>query len=223
MFRNFTIVLAVLSLAVLGAGYAQATSVFLDLSAMSGYVQGFPTGINSSGVVTFQGTNTAGLSLTENTYIYTGGTNGTVVNISSLFTAYATHTGAAPMNASGQIAIDPVGSDYGILYSGGTNGTVTAYRDSSNTTFSLGINNNGDESGFYLSASVHMPYVYTGGTVYPLHSASGDSDTYTSPGGCSIVALNTSGQAVGLAATGSVPDAHAAVWTYTISGGSVTS
>ena len=36
-------------------------------------------------------------------------------------------------------------------------------------------------------------------------------------------ALNTSGQAVGVAATGGPADAHAAVWTYTISGGSVTS
>ena len=153
-----------------------------------GYNQAFPTGINSSGVVTMQGTNSAiGLTLPTNTYIYTGGTNGTVANISSLFSTYATHTAAAPMNASGQIAIDPNGTDYGILYSGGTNGTVTAYRDGSNTTFSLAINNNGDEAGFYHNSStICIPYVYTGGTVYPLNMAAGGDDDYIEPGGCSI-------------------------------------
>ena len=58
-------------------------------------------------------------------------------------------------------------------------------------------------------------FVRTGGTYYHLNDISG-------PYGSCISALNTSGQAVGWLQTDIPPRPHAAVWTYTISDGSVT-
>ncbi len=63
------------------------------------------------------------------------------------------------------------------------------------------------------------PMVYTGGTAYTLNLPSGDS-------GADILALNTSGQAVGGTNPASgimLPGLQGAVWTYTISGGLVAS
>ena len=61
--------------------------------------------------------------------------------------------------------------------------------------------------------------MYTGGTAYALNQPTGDA--YTS-GGAGIVALNTSGQAVGFTTPSNPPIIQGAVWTYTISGGAVT-
>ena len=61
------------------------------------------------------------------------------------------------------------------------------------------------------------PYIRTGGTDYQLN----DTTTY----GSAITALNTSGQAVGWTQSGGIgpPTPNAVFWTYTISGGTITS
>ena len=220
MFRNFSIVLTVLLLTVLAAGYASATSVFLDLSAMtSNYYQAFPCSVNSSGAVSLQGY-ISGSSTYYHTYLYTGGTSGTMNVITSNVIGGSGTTAACPMNGSGQIAAEGNGTNYGYLYAGGTSGTVTSYRYGANNTESLGIDSLGDEGGYYITGGYKYPFVYTGGTAVGLSQPTGD--TYTS-GGAGIVALNTSGQAVGWSTPGNPQDMQAAVWTYTISGESVTS
>ena len=65
----------------------------------------------------------------------------------------------------------------------------------------------------------YTPYVYTGGTAYALNLPAGDGYTGS---GAGILALNTSGQAVGFTTPGNPPLSQGAVWTYTISGGVVT-
>ena len=68
---------------------------FTDLSDLTGsYYEGFPSGVNDSGIVTFQG-RVIGDRPRYHTYIYTGGINGTVVDVISLFRACTT-TAAAP-------------------------------------------------------------------------------------------------------------------------------
>ena len=155
-------------------------------------------------------------------YVYTGGSSPALSNISPLFSSYTGTTLGCPMNASGQMTVDGLGGGNGYLYSGGTNGTVTAYQYNSCSTVSLAINNAGAVGGYYINstgAAPWFPYVYSGGSIYALNRAAGDD--YTTDG-AGIVALNTSGQAVGFCTPQNLL-IEASVWTYTISGGSVTS
>ena len=79
------------------------------------------------------------------------------------------------------------------------------------------------EGGYFIDSAATapwFPYVYTGGSAYALNRPA--TDIYTTDG-AGIVALNTSGQAVGFSTPGNCRAVDAAVWTYTISGGSVAS
>ena len=130
--------------------------------------------------------------------------------------------GSTNMNASGQfVACQTSTLPYGQgwLYSGGTATSLTQYPTGTYSTYSVGINNNADTAGFYKATSggsVPMSaFVRTGGTYYHLNDNGG------AYGSC-IDALNTSGQAVGWLQADLRPRPHAEVWTYTISGGSLT-
>ena len=230
MLRYCVSVFGVASLVLAFAGIASA-GYFADLSAMAplDYYNAIPDAINNSGAVSMQGYSSTyhSTGMYYHTYLYTGGTAGTVNDISSLFTGNLFLTADA-MNASGQMAAEGEGG-YGYLYGGGTNGIVTSYKYAGGSTGSLAINANGDVGGYYINSSGTTfrttPIVYTGGTSYALNLPTGD--IYNSnPAGAGIVALNTSGQAVGISnPSGGVnpPSIQGAVWTYTISGGSVTS
>ena len=210
--------LVLASVAVASAGY------FTDLGAMAplNNYNAIPDGINSGGAVSMQGYSSAYHANNQyyHVYLYTGGTAPTLSDITSAFTNI---TSGNAMNGSGQMAVEGVGSGYGYLYSGGT---VTSYKYSGTySTVSTAINANGDVGGYYINTaggSITMtPMVYSGGTAYGLNVPAGDT-TY----GADILALNTSGQAVGgtdPASGAAPPGLQAAVWTYTISGGSVAS
>ena len=90
----------------------------------------------------------------------------------------------------------------------------------------MGIDSHGDEGGYYINTSNSIapwyPFVYIGGTTYPLNQPASDEPYYTA-WGAGITALNTNGQAVGFSTPGNPEDMNAAVWTYAVSGGSVTS
>ena len=106
----------------------------------------------------------------------------------------------------------------GWFYSGGTAGTVTQIVNGSNNTGATCIDSAGDVGGATVS-SVYTPYVYTGGSMYVLNSPW----TGVQSG---IVAMNNDGQACGYNknAIGMDPAGlFATVWTYTISGGVLTS
>ncbi len=223
MLRHLMMVSAVLSLAALGAGYAWGTGL-IDLSAMAplNYYNAIPDGINPSGVVTMQGYSSTFHSAGAyyHTYLYTGGTAGTLADITSKFTSITT---ACPMNASGQMAVLGLGGGVGYSYTGGTSGSVTTYKYSTYATDSLAIDSAGEEAGYWINSGNNnrwTPMVYTGGTAYGLNLPTGDG--YTSDG-AGIDALNGNGQAVGFTTPGNPPGIQAAVWTYTISGGTVTS
>jgi hypothetical protein len=226
MFRNFSSVLVLLALASIGAGYASGNTLsFVDLSALSplNYYQAYACGINTSGVVTLQGQSSAvhGSGQYYHTFLYTGGTAATLSDITSHFTTY---TYSDAMNGSGQMAAAGFGSASALFYSGGTSGTTTKYQYNTYNTFGVAVDAVGDEGGWY-SNSHYYPMVYTGGSAYGLNTPPGDSYN-TSTAGAGIVALNTSGQGVGFSSPstgGGPPDINAAVWTYTISGESVTS
>jgi hypothetical protein len=216
MLRHCLLLLCVLSLAFFSVGPAFGVA-FVNLSAMAplSYYNAIPEGINTNGVVTMQGYSTAYHANNNyyHTYLYTGGTAGTLSDITSKFT---TMTTANAMNANGQMSVEGLVTPSGYLYSGGTSGTVTSYKYGTSNTVSLAINANGDEAGYYVTMN---PFVYTGGTAYALNYPSGDVGGY-------ILALNTSGQAVGGTSPNvspSPPNLQAAVWNYAISGGVVTS
>ena len=228
--------LVLATVAVASAGY------FVDLSAMSplNYYNAIPEGINASGMVTVQGYSSAyhSTNMYYHIYLYSGGTAGTLTDLTANFTGAVVTTGNA-LNGSGQMAAEGLGNgtDYGYLYSGGTSGSVTPYQYGAYATVALSINANGDVGGYYINtnntagvAYLETPMVFTGGTAYALNMPAGE--TYdTNPSGAGILALNTKGQAIGfstpdfgqMAPVGArLPDVEAAVWTYTISGGSVT-
>jgi hypothetical protein len=213
--------LAFLTFSVVGIARA---AYFTDISAMAplNYYGALPCGVNSSGAVSLQGESSAHTTSLYQSYLYTGGSNSPVSDIFPLFSSYASITFGCPMNASGQMAVVGIGGGYGYLYSGGTNGTVTAYQNGTDDTASLAVNNAGMEGGYFVSSAGNapwFPYVYSGGSVYALNRPASDVFDFD---GAGIVALNTAGQAVGFS-TPYAATVDATVWSYTISGGSVTS
>jgi hypothetical protein len=203
--------LFVFSLAVATAGVASATTVFVDLSGLAGYTAAYPTGVNSAGQVPLAGYTGSGY---YNTYLYTGGTAGTVNSINSLFTTGNTFSSA--INGSGKMAVNAVTKAW--LYSGGTAGTVTQILNGSNNTGATCIDSAGDVGGATVSG-VYTPYVYTGGSMYVLNSPFSGVQA-------GIVGINNEGQACGYNknAVGMNPAGlFATVWTYAVSGGVITS
>ena len=97
MFRRMGMLLCVFSLVVAAAGVASATTVFVDLSGLASYTAAYPTGVDSAGQVPLAGYTGSGY---YNTYLYTGGTAGTVDNINSKFTTG--NTFPAPSTATGR-------------------------------------------------------------------------------------------------------------------------
>ncbi len=212
MFRRLGMLLCVFSLAVAAAGVASATSLFVDLSGLAGYTAAYPTGVNGAGQVSLAGSTGSNY---YNTYLYTGGTAGTMDNINSKFTTGNTFSNS--INASGQMAVN--GATKAWLYSGGTAGTVTQIVNGSNNTNATCIDSFGDVGGATVSG-VFQPYVYTGGSMYVLNSPY--------PGiQAGIIGINDHGQACGYnkySGGGVNPvGLYATVWTYTISGGTVAS
>ena len=117
MLQRFSIVLCAVSLLLLAAGPAGATSyTFVDLGTLAGGT-GVPTGVNASGQVT------GFLSSNHHGFLYSGGT---FTDIGAKLGTNAATMGFG-INDSGQIAATPwLTADYtdGYLYSGGTNGTT---------------------------------------------------------------------------------------------------
>jgi hypothetical protein len=217
MFQRCLSVLVVASLIVSG-GTALATSVFVDISASDSYAQATPTGVATGGYSVLQGPMPTQATLFYDTFTYPGGTTGTMTNITTAFTTVNGRVGSTNMNANGQFVACQTSptSQGGWTYANGTATALPPY-PSTYATDAIGINNNGDVAGFYLvstSNEQYVPYIRTGGTDYGL--------TPNSSYGSVVTALNASGQAVGWLDGGTVPRAEAQVWTYTISGGSLT-
>ena len=143
---------------------------------MMSYYHAYPCSVNSSGAVSLEGF-TATLSSYYHSYLYTGGTAGTMNDITSTFTG-TTVTTANAMNESGQMAAMGITSYPGYLYSGGLSGTLTTYQVGSYKTFSMGIDSLGDECGYYNNTEAApvrwYPYVYVGGTTYALNRPASD-------------------------------------------------
>jgi probable HAF family extracellular repeat protein len=231
MVRRCLLFLAVASLAVPG-GAAWAFSAFVDLSATDGYEQATPTGVAAGGVAVLQGElSTTYPTLFYHTLLYPGASNGTMTDITP---STVLRIGSTNMNASGQFIMcqtSPANSNNdnapyqvsgGWFYSNGTATSLPQFPGSSTAadTYGVAINNNGDVAGAWEptpSTDVVQPYIRTGGTDYALN----DTQQY----GSTITALNTSGQAVAWAAASGINpiEPNAVAWTYTISGGSVTS
>ena len=215
MFHRCLSILILVSLTASG-GAAWATSVFVDISAKDGYVTARPNGVAPSGYTEFQTNITGQTTLFYSPNVYSGGTNGTVTNLLSSFTG-AARIASANMNGSGQFIGCQTSPAFGSSATGGwyyAGGTATSLPIFSGTyeTYGVAIDNNGDTAGFTRATGggdPAVPFVRTGGTYYHLTAGNGI-----------ISALNTSGQAVGW--NGSATTANAQVWTYTISGGSVT-
>ena len=208
MLRFWVKALCILSLLLAGTGVASANSLsFVDLSAMASYGTANPCGVNSSGAVTGMY-----LASPSHIFLYTGGTAGTMNDLTSKFISSGGLISSA-INQNGQIAVNRQIS--GWLYGGGLSGTVTALPGTN--TGAMDINSNGDISG--ATGTTPAPIVYSGGTLYTLNRAYANVASY-------MLALNSNGQGVGFDkhAIGMDPAGmFATVWTYTISGGSVVS
>jgi probable HAF family extracellular repeat protein len=154
----------------LAVGVAQATS-FVDLSALNGNLQAYPSGINNSGQVLLQGGGGSYPSSDVTTFLYTGGS---LYNIDSklLAASGASIDRNTAMNASGQIAAGTGASSQShILYSGGTNGTGIQLPIGSGASyqFAYGIDNAGEVSGageYAPNGAQWGGTVYTGGKEY---------------------------------------------------------
>jgi probable HAF family extracellular repeat protein len=217
MLRRYLPLVVVASLAVPG-GAAWAFSAFVDLSATDGYTQAAPTGVAAGGVAVLQGElSTTYPTLFYHTFLYPGASDGAMSDITSQFTGVA-RIGSTNMNGSGQFIAcqtSPAGSTGGWIYSGGGATSLAGY-SSSGETYGVAINNIGAVGGYYRAtgATSNMsPYISAGGTYYTLNNLA----EY----GASVLALNTSGQAAGWGETGSGSAPDATVWTYTVSGGTM--
>ncbi len=227
MVRCCLLLMIATSLALSG-GAAGVAATFVDVSATDGYTQAIPTGVCSGGAVLMQGVTTAVPSYYYETYLYPGGTSGTMTDIMSQFTANGkscTRTISSAMNDNGQATIGQVAQQQvGWLYSGGTAGTATTFSlvysgvNTAYDTQTLGIDDNGDLGGQYRESSGSDPvnaFVRVGAVNYFLNAPG-------NVGAPSVTALNTNGQAAGW----DNPNqglTHALVWSYTISGGSLIS
>jgi probable HAF family extracellular repeat protein len=227
--RRCLLLLVVASLAIPG-GTVCAFDVFVDISATDGYTQADPTGVATGGVAVLQGPMPTLATYFYDTFTYPGATTGTMTNLTTTFTSVNGRIGSTNMNASGQFVACETSPAFGTGSTGGwtyANGTATSLPyyylpgpTQAYETYATAINNNGDTAGYYRATGgggPTEPFIRTGGTDYGLT----DTTTY----GSAITALNTSGQAVGWTQSGGIgpPTFNAVVWTYTISGGAITS
>ena len=210
MLRHCVVVLCAVSF-VIAVGSASANS-FIDLSALDSYTTGNPCGVNSSGEVT----GLFPVASPSHVYLYSGGTAGTMTDLTSKFISSGGLISSA-IDGNGQMAVNQ--SIKGWSYSGGTNGTVVQLTGSKTQISATCIDANGDIGGDCLSGSVRAPMVYTGGTAYYLNPPYANVAS-------TIFSINSNGQACGFnkyAPPLNPAGMWATVWTYTISGGSLTS
>ena len=230
MFHRSLLILAIFSLT-LSAGAAWANSVFVDMSDTNANLKAWPTGVSAAGGVILEGYY-ASSGTYRFPYVYPAGTApGTLTNITSNFTysgSSATNVISSAMAANGLSTITEANiKKVGWSYSGGTSGTATPFVYSgSSWTQSLDINSNGDICGHYQNAAgtSFYAFIYSGGSLYALNAdpnrPQGGGGSYA---GMEAVALNAAGQACGFNQTAPVNTNYATVWTYSISGGSMTS
>ena len=206
MLQRCAVMLGVSCLLFLVAQSVSATYI-VDLSAVDGsYTQGSPEAVNSSGQVT-------GFAYSSHTFLYTGGSTGTMNNMGSFFSG-GQNAGTA-INNGGQMTVTAGGSS--CFYSGGLAGTKTSFPGT--TTLPFAIDASGNVSGRTVVSSVTAPCLYNGGSLYTM------SNVYSAGGAAAD--FNENGQAVGyvLYTPGSPAPttANATYWTYTISGGAISS
>ena len=230
MFHRYVSILLVASLVASG-GAVWASSVFVHISATNGNLAALPTGVSPTGGVLLQGYASSQSNYYE-PYLYPAGTTGTMTDIGSgsIFTYNGStlhRTIDSSMAENGTLTIGEVTTaQVGWIYSGGTAGTATGFKaintagGTAYDTQTHAINDNGVVAGAYRATSGGNPvsgFLYAGGTTYYL----GPNATYRSGYGTCVTALNTAGQAVGYAYGGNPPGNFAAVWSYTISGSSI--
>lgn len=105
MLRFWVKALCILSLLLAGTGVASANSLsFVDLSAMASYGTANPCGVNSSGAVTGMY-----LASPSHIFLYTGGTAGTMNDLTSKFISSGGLISSA-INQNGQIAVNRQGA-----------------------------------------------------------------------------------------------------------------
>jgi probable HAF family extracellular repeat protein len=219
MSNRFALVACALLLISSGVGIASA-GYFTDLSAADGnYTAGIPLSINSSGAVTGDGV----YSGANRAFLYTSGTAGMIYNISAQIGPYTILP--CSIDDTGRIAAGtslPRNNAY--LYSGGTNGTSTLLAFGANlSNAATSFNQNGDVLGFANNGTRGTAFLYSGGTMYDLGGVVGNNRN------CGVIGANNNGYAVGFASyagPGSpppIPVNHAAVWSYTLTGGVLTS
>ena len=179
--------------------------------------------VNSSGAVTgiAYSTNPSSYPYGMQTFLYTGGSAGTMNNIGSKIGVVLTY-GAAIKDDGKIAAYGIVSKDNGWLYSGGTNGTKTQllYPGQTYGTYCYAMNNAGDITGTILANTI--PFLRTSdGTWYNLGDIYGKGGT-----ACDVTGNGYAAGWVGAYYTGTpppTPNKVAAYWQYSISGGVLTS
>ena len=229
------IVLVVFSLVLSGAASASASDYFTDLSALNGYATSTPFSVNSNGAVVGVVGPFPATDPTDDSFLYTGGL---MYNISSKITTTpgTTDLGAA-INDSGQVVgfgvntgpgsnSNPLGAT---VLTGGPTGTTSLihYTASGYTTYPFAIDNSGVVGGSATKLTDGFGFLYSGGTFYNMGFPVNAAGTYSAATICGF--NNSNGQAAGIAnyaptTTPTTPATHdAAVWTYSMVGGVVTS
>jgi hypothetical protein len=242
MFHRCVLLFVVASLALSGSA-AWAAGVFVDINAFNNQtnrdLRAYPTGVSplsAGGGVVLQGAQ----NLTANpvpyydSCYYSGGTSGVMSNLSSTLVAGSVtfnRSDGDAMNGNGDFTNSVIQNTPQVQWLTTNHGTNTTYYDNvptgaGNAIRGIGIDSNDDICGMYTGRPTTygaFPYVSINGggssfTTYTLNSTY-DSwatamTTPTSSGGV------TSGQVAGFACP---TQDHAEVWSYSISGGTMTS
>ena len=232
MSRSRMTLFCVLSLAAFAPAVGSAAT-FVDLSALASYGWCTPFDVNA-------GDNDAVVGFGLGNYkafLYTGGTAGTMNDLSAKFPG-ADQSTCLAINSSGQIAAGANPPDNGYFYTGGTAGTSTALLLPGNGTGgnrATDIDDLGNMVGYAKNSSAaQVAFVYSGGSMYelprptspldpPYVGANGDPVTgYGQGKAIAASAFNSHGKVVGYAQYQPdgmplpLPLNHAVIWNYSI-------
>jgi probable HAF family extracellular repeat protein len=244
MFPRSVLLSVIVSLAV--SGGARAYDVFVDVNANSSIsgsdLSAYPTGVSAGGACVLQGARDSGANYYDVCY-YSGSAGGTMTSMNSTLTAGTLAFGMSvggDMNDQGDFTSTVVTQSPQVQWLTTNHGTNTTYdanvpSGSGQALHGIGIDSNDDICGTYTTGSGtsagYSPCI-------SINNGSGGFTTYTpaatSTYGTFVTAMTTpttvgsvtSGLAVGYAEVqGGIgpPVDHPAVWSYSITGGAMTS
>jgi probable HAF family extracellular repeat protein len=240
------ILLVVVASLALSGGAAWATSVFVDINTFNNQsnrdIRAYPTGVSplsAGGGVVMQGAQntTANPVPYYDSCYYSGGTSGVMSNLASTLT-YGTVTfnrsDGDAMNDNGDFTNSVIQNNIQVQWLTTNQGTNTTYYQAPQTggnyaTRGIGIDGNDDICGAYYgnrgTTADAYPYVaLNSGGSFTAYTPTSSFDSWvtamttpTTSGGV------TSGYAVGFGRNGSPPRDEPEVWSYSITGGVMSS